>query len=295
LTGHRNALPPGATNVDSVAFVVGLLLVTTNLCIASAQTPQAEATSRPTFDVVSIRVNVSGDTASFVRPQTRGRFTMVNVPIVRLIRTAYPDLLTSQFIGLPSWVNSERYDIEARAAGDPTAQEIESMLRSLLADRLRLVAHIEQREQDVYELMRARTDSPGSGLRPATLDCADLVERRPASGLNLPARGSGAPPCGLLSDGRRLLSGGLTIAQLIRNIAPLIGRVIVDKTGLAGYWEFTLEYATRDGNTVGVPDSADDRPSIVAALREQLGLTLSSQRSSVDVLVIDRIERPTPN
>jgi uncharacterized protein (TIGR03435 family) len=221
---------------------------------------------------------------------------MVNAPIARLIRTAYPHLLNSQFIGVPSWANSERYDIEARAASDPTAQEIESMLRSLLADRFGLVAHVDQRVQDIYELKLARADRRlGPGLRPATLDCADLVEHRPASGLNLAARANGAPPCGLSSDGRKLLSGGLTISQLIRNVAPLVGRVIVDKTGLTGYWEFTLEYAAQDGNAVGVPEPADDRPSIVTALREQLGLTLSQQRSAVDVLIIDRIERPAAN
>jgi uncharacterized protein (TIGR03435 family) len=260
----------------------------------SAQAPAALST--PTFDVVSIKPNLSGDTASVVRPQPGGRFSMVNTPIVRLMRAAYPHLLNSQFIGLPSWVSSERYDIDARAAGDPTAQEIESMLRSLLADRFKLVAHVEQREQDIYELTLARTDRRlGPSLRPATLDCIDLVVRPTGERTQSRGAANGAPPCGLSSDGRKLLSGGLTIAQLIRNVAPLAGRVIVDKTGLSGYWEFTLEYAAQDGNAVGVPESADDRPSIVTALREQLGLTLNPQRSAVDILIIDRIERPMPN
>jgi uncharacterized protein (TIGR03435 family) len=271
------------------------LLAATGAGTLSAQ-PQLPALSKSTFEVVSIKPNLTGDTAIVVRPRPGGRFSMVNAPIARLMRTAYPHLLSDQFIGLPPWANSERYDIEARAASDPTAQEIELMLRSLLADRFGLVAHVDQRVRDIYELTLARTDRrPGPGLRPATLDCTDLVERRPATGLNLAARANGAPACGLSSDGRKLLSGGLTIAQLIRNVAPLVGRVIVDRTGLSGYWEFTLEFAARDGNAGGVPESADDRPSIVTALPEQLGLALNPQRSEVDVLIIDRIERPTPN
>lgn len=132
-------------------------------------------------------------------------------------------------------------------------------------------------------------------MRPASLDCAELVERRPASGLNLPPRSNGAPPCGLSSDGQKLSSGGITLARLATNISPLVGRVIINQTGLDGYYEFTLEYSTRHGNAVGVPDPADDRPSIFTALQEQLGLKLESQRAPLDVLVIDRVERPTEN
>ena len=75
----------------------------------------------------------------------------------------------------------------------------------------------------------------------------------------------------------------------------MVGRVIVDRTSLDGYYEFTLEYAARPGNAAGVTDPADDRPSIFTALQEQLGLTLRSERAPVDVLVIDRLERPTSN
>ena len=166
----------------------------------------------------------------------------------------------------------------------------------MLADRFKLVAHFEAREQDVYALVVARADRRlGRQLAPATLNCGEFVEQRPGSGSKLTARANGAPACGLSSDGRKLLSGGITIAQLIRNISPFVGRVIVDKTGLGGYYEFTLEYAAQTGNAAGVPDPADERPSISTALEEQLGLALRSDRASIDVLHIDRIERPTAN
>jgi uncharacterized protein (TIGR03435 family) len=277
-----------------LAGLIGALL--TNLSVVAAQPPRASAQATgPTFEIVSIKPNKSGGTIGGVRPQPGGRFVMVNSPIARLIRIAYPSM-SPELIGAPAWVASERYDVEARAGAQPTAKEMESMLRAMLADRLKFVAHFESREQAVYALVVGRADErPAAGLRPATLDYVEFVERRPASGLNLPPRANGAPPCGLLSDGRKLTSGGITMAQLIQNISPFAGRVIIDKTALGGYYEFTLEYAAQPGNAAGVPDPADDRPSIFTALQEQLGLSLQSQRAPVEVLVIDRIERPTPN
>jgi uncharacterized protein (TIGR03435 family) len=173
---------------------------------------------------------------------------------------------------------------------------MEAMLRALLVDRFQLVAHVGPREQDVYGLYLASGDGRlGPALRAAALDCVELVEKRPAGALTLPPRANGAPACGIASDGRRLSSGGITMAQLIRSISPMVGRVVVDRTSLDGYYEFTLEYAARPGNAAGVTDPADDRPSIFTALQEQLCLTLRSERAPVDVLVIDRLERPTSN
>jgi uncharacterized protein (TIGR03435 family) len=206
---------------------------------------------------------------------------------------AYPRI-TTQLIGAPGWLESDRYDINAKAEGEPPEAEMLAMLRGMLADRFSLTVHDEPREQDVYALVPSRTDGRlPQGLRPATFDCAALVERRQGSGASLPPRANGAPACGLSSDGRRVASGGLTMAQLIRNISPLVGRAVIDRTGLTGYYEFTLEYAARPGNAAGVPDVADNRPSIFTAIQEQLGLKLESQRAPVNVLVIDRIERPS--
>jgi uncharacterized protein (TIGR03435 family) len=270
----------------------GAVLILTLLANAAAF---AQVSAPRGFEVVSIKLNTSGGIAGGIRPQPGGRLVMVNAPIARLIRIAYPTQ-SPQLVGAPSWVESERYDVDARAAGQPTEQEMEAMLRALLTERMKLVARVERRQQDVYALVRA--DSSGRGnrrLSRATLDCAEFVERRPASGLTLAPRANGAPPCGLSSDGRRLLSGGLTIAQLIRNISPFVDRVVVDRTGLDGYYEFTLEFAARPANAAGLPDLNDDRPSIFSALQEQLGLRLQPQRAAVEMLVIDRIERPEPN
>jgi len=270
--------------------VVILLAVALAGLAVSAQAPLRPAGAR--FDAVSIKSNRSA-TGGSIGAQPGGRFVMINLPMARLIRVAYP-ALTSQLIGAPAWVNSERYDVIAKAEGDPTSAQIEAMLRALLADRLKLVAHFEPREQEVYALVVARADRRlGPRLTAAPLDCAAQVEVRPGSGLSLPPRPNGAPPCGLSSDGRRLTSGGLTMAQLARNISPLAGRVVIDNTGLAGFYEFTLEYAARAGNAAGIPESGDDRPSIFAALQEQLGLELEPLRAPVDVLVIDRIDRPS--
>jgi uncharacterized protein (TIGR03435 family) len=275
------------------AGVIVALLASVSVLVA--RSPQTSTSARPTFEVVSIKRNETGGNLGGIRPQPSGRFVMANAPIGRLIRAAYPTV-ASQLIGAPSWVDSERYDIEARAEGNPTASVMEAMLRALLVDRFQLVAHVEPREQDVYGLYLASGDGRlGPALRAAALDCVELVEKHPAGALTLPPRANGAPACGIVSDGRRLSSGGITMAQLIRSISPMVGRVVVDRTSLDGYYEFTLEYAARPGNAAGVTDPADDRPSIFTALQEQLGLTLRSERAPVDVLVIDRLERPTSN
>lgn len=267
------------------------------LCVgigdASAQTERPPAATAPAFEVVSIKQNKNGGHVGAVRPEPGGRFVMVNAPIARLLRVAYPSE-SQRLVGAPAWVNSDRYDIVAKADGEPSAQTMEAMLRTLLAERLKLVAHFEPQEQDVYALVVARADRRlGAGLKPSTLDCAQLVERSSATGLNMPPRSNGAPPCGLASDGRKLSSGGLTMAQLARNISAIAGRVVVDKTDLDGYYEFDLEYAARQDNSAGVPAADDNRPSIFSALQEQLGLRLEPQRAPLEVLVVDQISRPT--
>jgi len=276
-----------------VGLVVVLLASISSVWAQSLPSTSSSAVG-PTFEVALIKPNKSGATNGSAGPQPGGRWVMVNAPVARLIRAAYPGP-TSQVIGAPAWVNSDRYDIAAKAEGEVTVGQMEAMLRALLADRFKLVVRVESREQEVYALALARTDRRlGPELRLATLDCAQFVELRPASGSNLPPRANGAPPCGLSADGRKLYSGGLTMAQLARNISSAAGRVVIDKTGLNGYYEFTLEYAARPNNVAGLPDDpGDNRPSLFTALQEQLGLKLESQRAPVDVLVIERIERPT--
>jgi uncharacterized protein (TIGR03435 family) len=167
------------------------------------------------------------------------------------------------------------------------------MLRSLLRERAALSAHYEDRDESVYFLMLARADRRfGSAMRVSPRDCAAAEaatrEGRPAP--PMVRAENGAPPCGTRSTGAEFLAGGITMESLARNLSSRSGRIVIDRTGLDGYFELTLRYAEmgRDGTVV-----APDLPSVFTALQEQLGLKLESGRAPVQTLIIDHIERPT--
>lgn len=148
---------------------------------------------------------------------------------------------------------------------------------------------------DVYFLVLARPDRRlGPAMRLAPRDCAGAAAAgqagRPAP--ELAPAGNGAPPCGIRSQGGEFLAGGITMEGLDRNIGGnRAGRIVIDRTGLEGFYELTLRYeAGRDAAAA----AASDAPTLFTALQEQLGLKLESGRAPVQTLIIDRIERPTP-
>jgi uncharacterized protein (TIGR03435 family) len=247
-----------------------------------------------------------------------GGFTMTGGTLNLLLGQAYP-MSTRDMIGLPDWASSAFFDVTATAppgTGTATLEQRRAMLRGMLADRFKLAAHYETREQPAFDLVLARSDGRlGPGLTRSDIDCearaaaqraaADAARAageppppRPAPPAN-PMAGP-LPPCGQRSSrsmDRDRFEGHLTMASLAVVLRGSAGRVVVDKTGLTGYFNVTLESAaTRAGLTV--PDAAatpGDAPSIFTAVQEQLGLKLESSRAPVEVLVIDRVERPTEN
>src|SRR5580765_433778 len=157
------------TRCVSVATAVGALAATAMLggAIESRVRAQSPQTLAPAFEVASIKLNNSGDGRVMMQLQPGGRFTATNIPLRLLIRNAY-QLQDFQIVGAPSWINSERYDIVAKAE-DGTPPETPSldrtgpnrtqlMIRSLLAERFQLVAHDETRELPIYALVVARGD-----------------------------------------------------------------------------------------------------------------------------------------
>ena len=251
------------------------------------------AQTAPTFDVVSIKRSSPNATGASVGSPP-GRFVMVNMDVRPLIGTAYgDDVDTSDYIGLPGWGTSERYDVDARAPEGATPADIVPMLRALLAERFAFRAHVETREQPIYELVRA--DPAGalsSGLTRVDIDCEALRESRgrgekPA----LKPLPSGLFPCDMSmrgGAGMEIRSGGMKMSDFGRSIQGGTGRIIVDKTGLEGFYAFTLRYT-------GTPSPDSDVPSLFTALQEQLGLRLQAATAPVRVLVIDSIQRPTEN
>jgi uncharacterized protein (TIGR03435 family) len=171
------------------------------------------------------------------------------------------------------------------------------MMQTLFANRMKLVAHIEERETKTYSLVIARADGRlGPALKKSTLDCAAIASQAPAS--------VGAPDdfttrCGMRGSYGSIVSGGMLIDNLARNIQGRIGGPVSNKTGLEGYYAFTLKFAEQGPPVAGtapfVAANPSDDPDFFTALQEQLGLKLLSDKGTVPYFIIDHIERPTPN
>ena len=267
-----------------IGLVCGVALV--------AQEPASpSAKVVPAFEVASIKPNKSGSGSMSVGYPTGNRFVMVNGPVSSLVRSAYSSD-TNELVGAPGWVETERYDVTALAGREATTDELREMLRTLLSTRLKLIVHYQTEERPVYALRLARPDgSFGPQLRKSEIDCEALyAAQRTGKPLDVKAPANGAPPCGMSAGGGVVRSGGTSLAVLVGNISGAAGRVVVDKTGLTGNYEFTLRW---DARPPGSPPTDDDRPSVFTALQEQLGLKLEPDRAPLRVLVIDRIEKPT--
>jgi uncharacterized protein (TIGR03435 family) len=264
----------------AVAIVAGMILF-------SVQVP-AQAPAAPAFDVVSIKRSPP-DASGFSYGVRPGGWSMSNASIATLIRSAYPTPV-SELISAPEWLTSERYEVTAKAAGNPTRDEVTLMLRALLAERFKLVAHYEKQQRHVFALVVARDDGrPGAGLVRSNVDCEAVnAARRVGQEPPGPFPANGVPPCAWSSNGSSIRFGGLPLSRLPEALAVPAGRVVIDRTRLTGNYEFTLRYSMQ-------PNPDDDTPSIFTALEEQLGLRLVPDFAPLEVLVIDAVERPTPD
>jgi uncharacterized protein (TIGR03435 family) len=299
---------------------VSLATVFVSAVLLDARTaPQPAAAALPQFEVASIKPNRSGDNRVMISAQPGGRFTATNVPLSLLIRNAY-QLQDFQIVGGPDWITSDRFDVIAKAESDEAGAAFRApkpgepsrgqlMLRSLLAERFKLQVHDDTREMPIFALVLARADGKlGPQIHPAAVDC-DAV--RAAGG-----RGAGAPPgppgsadrpqCGIRLAPGNMLVGGSTLAQFASSIGGFVGRIVVDRTGLTGAYDFNLTWTPdqirADNRPPGAPDPLingvpidPNGPSIFTAVQEQLGLKLESQKGPVAVLVIDRVDHPIEN
>ena len=292
-----------------VAIGTGLLLLPVASSTLRAQAPSAGA-DKPKFEVASVRQNTADDGKVMIGIQPGGRFNAVNVPLWDLIRQAYA-IQRTQLVGAPDWVETTRYDIVATAETDiprmgPGAPigPLNYMLQDLLEDRFKLRVHRETRELPVYALTFAKNDRTfGQGLRASTVDCAAVMRGRGARGGPPP----GAPPpgerpqCGMRVAPNQVLAGGVSLAQLTQILSQFTQRIVLDRTGLDGNFDidltFTPERMPQGPPPPGAPPLTIDPngPSLFTALQEQLGLKLESERAPVEVLVIDHVERPTPD
>jgi uncharacterized protein (TIGR03435 family) len=258
--------------------------------------PMAQAPApAPAFEVASIRKNVSVSDDASVRAQPGGRLTVSNNTLRNIIRNAY-NVQNYQIIGGPDWMNSDRWDITAKAADDTPPPEMLLMVRTLLADRFKLVIRRETRQLPMYAVVLARPDGRlGPQLRASTVDCAALFAAAKARGQQPPPTTNGRPTCGTRTQRGNMMTTGTSIADFARNIAPSAGRPVVDKTGLTGSYDLDLTWTPDQGppNPDGGAAPPGDGVSLFTAVQEQLGLKLDAQLGPVDVLVIESVQPPT--
>jgi uncharacterized protein (TIGR03435 family) len=268
-----------------------------------AATPSTPDTGTASFEVASVKPNKTGDQRVSIGLQPGGRFNASNVPLRMLLRQAY-DIQKFQIVGGPEWLRSDRFDVVAKTPeGEYSANQMRPMLRALLAERFKLRAHHETREMPVYALMKARQDgSLGPNITPAAVDCVAVMQSRRGGPQPAPPQPRQKIDCGLLIGVGRMNVGGMPMVSLARSLSSLVGRTVMDKTGLTGGYDVELTYAPEGlgglpplPNGVSLPDGDPNAPTIFTALREQLGLELESQHAPVDVLVIDSAEPPSEN
>jgi uncharacterized protein (TIGR03435 family) len=264
--------------------------------VLSAQTPEPP----PIPYVASVKVNASRSTSSFTRRLPGGTFLASNMTVHDIVAFAH-GLQPFQVEGGPDWTREVRFDVTIKTetnvgpvAIGPTQIGLQ-LARAVLAERFAFRAHRETRERPVFALVRARTDGAlGPRLKRSNTDCAALARAAGESGAPWPPRSAdGRIVCGLQVQGDTLTAGGYPMSEFQRYLTGQTRRAVIDRTGLAGGWDFELTFAPPDL----APDAAAERniPSLFTALQEQLGLKLDATRGPAEVLVVDRVERPTPD
>lgn len=210
-------------------------------------------------------------------------FRVRNGSLIDLITFAY-DVQVKQVAGAPTWTDSDRYDIDAvpDQPGQPNMIQARGMLRKLLADRFALKFHSEKREMSAYVL-----SAPKTGLK--------LTPSQTIQG-QLPGMGASPGKGGLTLH---LINGTMTdftgFLQLL-----VLDKPVLDRTGIEGRYDenitFLPDQTQFHGNPPKLPESdVPDAPDLFAAIQQQLGLKLAAEKTDVDVIVIDHVDKPSPN
>ena len=305
--GRAGALPVATAIVAAALFIVAVAPLR---AVRQGQAPADGAPQPPlAFETASVKPNKSGNEERYFRMDPRGgSLAVVNMQLREMIRVAY-QIQGFQLEGGPDWIASDRFDILAKPEREVPStgaffggqDPLRMMLRTLLADRFKLVMHKATKELPIFELVVARQDGRlGPQLRPAAVDCAARAAAA-ARGATPPA--SSGPPgpgsCGMTMNPARVMGGGATMAMLANLLEGPAQRLVIDRTGLTGNWDLEVKYTPDRSQLppgVELPPSIDlNGPSLFTALEEQLGLKLRPARGPVEVLVIDSVQQPTPN
>jgi uncharacterized protein (TIGR03435 family) len=335
-SAFRSGWRAGTFSIVLACAIAAVLVIAISPVIVVAA-PQAGAATLPssaqspgsplTFEVASVKPNKSDAppssnfplNASPMYTANGGLFSAANFPLVTYIFFAYnlsgnqAHFLVPQ---LPGWAMTERFDIQARAAGNPTKDQMRLMMRSLLAERFKFASHTEQREVPVLAFVLAKSRETGPQLQPHPADapCQTSVETLSAAN-PVADRFSQWVPGGFPTicnsilgfppsvPGRFRLGGrNVTIGYMADMFGQRVdlGRPMIDATGLTGTFDFLLEYAADSRSQVPMAPGLDaapdpDAPTFEQALRDQLGLKLDRRTASMQVMVLDHVEKPAAN
>ena len=266
--------------------------------VPSVLPAQSPAASHQAFDVVTIKPSKTFVGGMGLGKSSKDSVSLINVSPRALIANAYglkPRLVS----GGPDWMDSTEYDIECKVlVTDPshppqlTRDQIRLMMQSLLADRFKLSLHTESRQLPVFGLAIAK-----GGPK--------LQEAKPGNtypnGLKGPDGRSGAGM--MIVQNQKFTGQAIAISGIVDTLSILLDRTVVDRTGLTGRYDVTLQLPRPDRapSRQGPPTEPsstspdDSQPSLFTLVEEQLGLKLISTKAPVETLVIDHIERPSEN
>jgi uncharacterized protein (TIGR03435 family) len=288
--------------VSCLAFVVSIAssqqTAASDTENVQAQTLSAERSLA--FDVASVKQNISGQPANMSDPTNADGVTIRSMSLEQIIYFAYdvqsPDMLS----GLPDWTRSERYDIQAKVGDSDVLAyrklnraQRSAMLQAILTDRFKMSVHREPKDVSIYALVIAARGSKLTEVKPGELRITGIKKRD-----------------GTISQGELLISMGpgeilcqeVSMETFAKSLPGLVGRQVVDSTGLTGAYDFKLKWDPNQAMAHALPSgaaassSADTSgPSIFTAVQEQLGLKLEPRKVFMPVVVIDHVERLSEN
>jgi uncharacterized protein (TIGR03435 family) len=272
---------PHLTRAALLAVSFFIAVVPPSLAAQAVPASPAASTALPVYDIVSIKPNKTGSGNVSV-DSGDGNYIASNVSLKMLIIDAY-SIKESQVFNLPKWGNDARFDIKAKvlqpdkkALEALTGEQDGAMLQPMLSDRFHLTFHHELKNLPVYELVVVKT---GAKFKETT-----AAETASEDGVN------GVRAGGTSIHNRDLVATGVSMASFAATMSSQLHRIVVDKTGLKGNYNLTLQWAPDDG----APQAPDATlPSIFTALQEQLGLKLQAGKADVEGFIIDHAEIPS--
>ena len=305
-----NYARPIAWSKPALFTALSLSLIRAQSPVPAAPAAAPAATASPTFEVASIKRHQGGG-PSMLRNQPGGTLAVANIPVNFLIAFAY-NVKRFQITAGPAWINSEGFDIEAKPdiappedARNMSFEQHQAIMdqqrvrmQNLLADRFQLKFHRETKELPIYALVVAKN---GPKLHESSAPS-------PPDPSAAPKRGGPNGP-GIFMGRGQLTGKQMKLSFLAEALSEQLDRLVIDRTGLNGFYEFTLKWAPDESQGAafkgpgplppGGPDAPpppdSSGPSLFTAIQEQLGLKLEPSKGPVEILVIDRVEQPSEN